>query len=188
MKTNTVFIIITAFIIFISCKEESMAKPRGHIRLEYPKPIYKSFEASHNPYNFEYNTFAQLKISPKRDFWYTLEYKKMNATVYLSYFPIQNNLKSLLKDSEELLDTHTIKANSANDSQFDSPDQKVYGLITRLGGETASNIQFHFTDSIQHFLSGSLYFHTQPKPDSLKPAIDYISKDIKHLAESLHWK
>ncbi len=164
-----------------------MAKPRGHIRLEYPKAHYKKPNVFNMPYSFEYNTFAQIQSNPKKSHWYNIEYSKMNATLYLSYFPIQNNLKSLLKDSEELLDTHTIKANSANESQFNNPEERVYGLITRLGGETASNIQFYFTDSIQHFLSGSLYFHTQPKPDSLKPAIDYILKDIKHLAESLKW-
>ena len=86
------------------------------------------------------------------------------------------------------MDTHTIKANSANDSKFENPDRKVYGLITRLGGETASNIQFHLTDSVRHFISGSLYFHVHPKPDSLRPAIDYIEKDIKYFAESLKWK
>lgn len=187
MKINILFF-IAGFITLSSCNDKPMAKPRGHVRLEYPQAHYKKWEASNTPYSFEYNTFAEIKHNPKRAFWYTIEYKKMNATVYLSYFPVQNNLKSLLKDSEELLDTHTIKANSAKDSQFSNPEKKVYGLITRLGGETASNIQFHFTDSIQHFLSGSLYFHTHPKPDSLKPAIDYISKDIRYLAESLHWK
>ncbi|APD06709.1 hypothetical protein UJ101_01185 [Flavobacteriaceae bacterium UJ101] len=187
MKINSILFIL-GFTFLVSCNEKPMAKPRGHVRLEYPQAHYKNFDIPKTPYSFDYNTFAQIKTNPKRNYWYTIEYKKMNATVYLSYFPVKNNLKSLLKDSEELLDTHTIKANSANDSQFSNSDEKVYGLITRLGGETASNIQFHFTDSVQHFLSGSLYFHTHPKPDSLKPAIDYISKDIKHLAESLHWK
>lgn len=175
--------------ILISCKEEQpMAKPRGHVRLEYPKAHYQSFNQPEVPYSFDYNTFAEITPYSKKKYWYNIEYKKMKATIYLSYFPIQNNLKLLLKDAEELLDTHTIKANSVNESQYNNPDKNVYGLITRLGGETASNIQFHFTDSIHHFLSGSLYFHTQPQPDSLKPAVNYISKDIKHFAESLKWK
>lgn len=186
MKINILFLlgVITAL---ISCDETPMPKPRGHIRLEYPVANYKLFESS-APYTFNYNTFAQIIQNNRKPHWYTIDYKKMNASVYLSYFPIQNNLNALLKDSEELLDTHTIKANSARDFQFKNTEKKVYGLITRLGGETASNIQFHFTDSIQHFLSGSLYFHVHPNPDSLKPAINYIENDIKELAESLQWK
>ncbi len=184
---SSVFFLVGVITILIACGEEPMPKPRGQIRLEYPVADYRMFESS-APYSFDYNTFAHITPNPKKPYWYTIEYDKMKASIYLSYFPVQDNLNSLLKDSEELIDTHTIKANSAKDSQFENSERKIYGLITRLGGETASNIQFHFTDSIHHFLSGSLYFHAHPNPDSLKPAIDYIEKDVKRLAESLQWK
>ncbi len=187
MKINITFIIIT-LIFLVSCSEETMAKKRGHVRLEYPNAKYLTFESTDTPYVFDYNETGTVNKNKKKENWYRIDYKKMKASIYLSYFPINNNLKSLLKDSEELLDTHTIKANSAKDSKFENPEQKTYGLVTRLGGETASNIQFYFTDSIKHYLSGSLYFHTQPQPDSLKPAIDYIEKDIKQLAKTLKWK
>lgn len=112
----------------------------------------------------------------------------MKATLYLTYLPVKNNLKSLLKDAEKLLDEHMIKASAAHDYTYENPHENIYGIITRLEGKTASNVQFHFTDSLHYFLQGALYFHSVPKPDSLRPAVDYIEKDIKHLAETLRWR
>ena len=43
-------------------------------------------------------------------------------------------------------------------------------------------------DSVNHFLSGALYFETKPNYDSTLPAISYIQKDIMRFIESLRWK
>ncbi len=173
--------------ILYACKSDTTAKPRGHVRLEYPNPQYKTFSPL-QPYTFEYNQFATVKQSKKRTNGCDIHYKKMKATLYLTYLPIKNNLKSLLKDTGKLLDEHMIKASAIHDYTYQNAHENIYGIITRFEGKTASNIQFHFTDSLYYFLQGALYFHSIPKPDSLRPAVDYIAKDIKHLAETLRWR
>jgi gliding motility-associated lipoprotein GldD len=49
-------------------------------------------------------------------------------------------------------------------------------------------VQFYVTDSINHFLSGALYFSSQPNYDSILPAIDYLRSDVRKLLETLRWK
>jgi gliding motility-associated lipoprotein GldD len=59
--------------------------------------------------------------------------------------------------------------------------------MNNITGNTASQIQFHITDSTHHFINGSLYFYVQPNYDSIMPAIDYIKQDISHLLETFKW-
>jgi gliding motility-associated lipoprotein GldD len=63
----------------------------------------------------------------------------------------------------------------------------VYGIVYDIRGNTASAVSFFATDSIQHFLSGSLYFSVQPNIDSLSPVIRFFKEDIVHLIETLKW-
>ena len=65
---------------------------------------------------------------------------------------------------------------------------KVFGTLHDITGNAASQIQFHITDSTDHFIKGALYFNTKPNYDSLLPAVHHIKKDILHLMETLQWK
>jgi len=64
----------------------------------------------------------------------------------------------------------------------------VYGILYDLKGNTASSVQFYVTDSVKHFLRGSLYFEAVPDADSLAPVINFFRGDIVHLIETLKWK
>ena len=66
-------------------------------------------------------------------------------------------------------------------------ENKVYGVLYDIHGNSASNLQFFATDSIENFLRGSLYFNTIPNADSLQPVKDYIKEDLQNLIESLKW-
>ena len=61
-------------------------------------------------------------------------------------------------------------------------------MLYEVKGNVASLAQFYVTDSVNHFLTGSLYFYAKPNYDSILPAAHYLKKDIKHIMESLHWK
>jgi gliding motility-associated lipoprotein GldD len=61
-------------------------------------------------------------------------------------------------------------------------------MLYEIGGDAASQSQFYLTDSINHFISGSLYFYAKPNYDSIYPASEYLKRDIKRLMESLKWK
>jgi gliding motility-associated lipoprotein GldD len=61
-------------------------------------------------------------------------------------------------------------------------------MFYEVGGNAASQSQFYVTDSINHFITGSLYFYAKPNYDSILPAANYLQKDIKRIMESLEWK
>lgn len=172
----------------ISCKEDYGLKPVGHLRLEYPEPVYKQFETDCN-YTFEYSTHSTV-IRKGDSCWYVLSYPKMKANIYLTYFPIKGkeDLAIKIKDSEKIVQDQTVKASYISPRDFVFDEKKVYGTLFELGGESAINIQFHATDSTRNLISGSVYFSTPPKYDSLQPAINYIKKDVVHLIETLNWK
>ncbi|MGM5631179.1 gliding motility lipoprotein GldD [Apibacter raozihei] len=176
------------FIFFYGCKkEEYIPKPEGQVRLEYPTPNYQLFSPENCPFEFEYSTLAKIQDRNK-NCWYNINYPKMKGTVYLTYSPVTHNIYDLIKEAQKLVNEHKIKANSVKVKSFMYPEKKVYGNIYRLGGETASNIQFYVTDSTRNFLSGNVYFKVQPKPDSLQPAIEYIEKDVIRMIETTTWK
>ena len=83
---------------------------------------------------------------------------------------------------------HIIKADAINEQLINDPAQKIFGILYDLKGNTATAVQFFVTDSIKHYLRGSLYFASEPNSDSLAPVIEFIREDIIHLIETLEWK
>ena len=70
----------------------------------------------------------------------------------------------------------------------DNTENRVYGILYDLKGNTATAVQFYVTDSVNHYLRGSLYFSAEPNADSLAPVISFFRDDIIHLIETLKWK
>ena len=61
-------------------------------------------------------------------------------------------------------------------------------MFYEVTGNAASQAQFYVTDSINHFVTGSLYFYAKPNYDSIYPAANYLQKDIRRIMESMEWK
>jgi len=169
-----------------SCGKEPIPKPKGDLRLEYPNPKYLRFNSPCN-YSFDYSDFSRVE-NAKENCWYYINYPKMKAKVFITYFPIKNDFQLHVREVEKMVYEHTIKASSIDTKSFQYPEKKVYGNFYELKGQTASNIQFFVTDSTRHFVTGNLYFNSRPRPDSLAPAIDYVKKDLLHLIDSFEWK
>ena len=70
---------------------------------------------------------------------------------------------------------------------YENPERRVYGMFYDVGGNAASQSQFYVTDSINHFITGSLYFYAKPNYDSILPAVEYIKKDMIQMMETLEW-
>ena len=83
---------------------------------------------------------------------------------------------------------HTKKADEMYYDIFENEEQNVYGRFSKVKGNVASPAQFYVTDSVNHFLTGSVYFNVKPNYDSILPAANYLQKDIQHIMESLVWK
>ena len=173
------------FLLLLSCGEDYAIKPIGDVRLEYPDAKYQQLE-SDCPFSFQYSDLSQ-KQDKKNNCWFVLNYPSMKANIYITYFPVngKDDLAIKIKDSEKFVQEQTAKASYIAPREFIFEDEKVYGTLFELGGESAINLQFHATDSTKNFISGSVYFSVPPKYDSLQPAINYIKKDVVNLIETL---
>ena len=182
-------IIFISFVLY-SCNDEevSVPKPRGYFRISLPKAEYQQFESS-CPFSFEVSKNSVFsKHHSNNNCWFNIVYPKLNATIHISYNPLNNNLNTLTENSRNLVYKHTSKAQYINEKFFNKRESKVYGLLYEIGGNAASNSQFFLTDSSRHFIRGALYFNNTPNIDSLAPVLDYIKTDIIKLIESTRWK
>ena len=168
-----------------SCGDEVHIKPEAKLRLQYPLPEYRmvNFDC---PYAFEKNQMA--RIEKKSQCAVNVQYPKMKATIYISYQPVEDNLEKLLSDAQKLTFDHTIKANEIFEQPRVDSLHKVYGMLYLINGDAATQSQFYVTDSIEHFVTGSLYFEAKPNFDSLYPAVVYLRNDIRRIMESIHWE
>ncbi len=170
----------------VSCDDDIVIKPSAMLRLEYPIATYKETGAN-CPYVFEKN--QQAVLQKKKNCWMNLEYPAMKATVYLTYREIENdNLDSLLYDAQKLTYDHTIKAEAIFEQPRVDSINKVYGMFYMINGDAATQSQFYVTDSINHFVTGSLYFESKPNFDSVYPAVVYLRNDIRRIMETISWQ
>lgn len=177
--------ILVVLWLFLSCSNDVQPKPNAYLRLDYPTPVYKELSLK-APFSFEYNSYAVVKGIDQRT--PKLVYPEMKATLYLTYNSIDQNLDSLLNDAYQLPYKHLSKAESIPERLFINKQHKVYGTLFTVVGNAASQYQFFLTDSLHHFLVGSLYFYAKPNYDSIFPAVDYLQKDITHLMETMEWR
>ncbi len=180
-----IYFVLSALAI-VSCSEDTVPKPYGELRLEYPKAVYQNY-TSPCGYSFEYSDYAKIEKG-KGNCWYYINYPEMKAKVFITYFPIKNDFDLHVKEAEKMVYEHTVKASAIDTKSFNYKDKNLFGNFYELKGQSASNIQFYATDSTKHFVTANLYFNTRPKPDSLAPAIDYIKKDMLHLLETFKWE
>jgi gliding motility-associated lipoprotein GldD len=92
-----------------------------------------------------------------------------------------------MNDSYTLVAKHQIKA-YAIDEVIVKNKMGHTAVVAELDGEVPSQMQFTITDSTNNFLRGALYFNTQVNNDSLRPAIEYMKKDIMHLINTFDWR
>jgi len=173
------------FLSILSCQDDVLIKPDAELRLNYPAATYHKTKTG-CAYNFMMNDNSILVNS--RNCASKLVYPKMNAAIYLTYQKVKNNnLDSLLYDAQKLAYNHDIKANSIPEQVFVNPDNKTYGIFYSINGNAASQSHFYLTDSIQHFVTGSLYFEAKPNFDSIYPAVVYLRDDIREMMETMEW-
>ncbi len=182
---NRAVLFLFGLVLFSSCKDETTPKPFAQLRLDYEEASYMGFD-SPCPFVFDFNTDATIKINETCDV--TIYYPQMKASVFLTYKPVGLNLEKLLRDAQKLTYNHVIKADDIVELPFINAKHKVYGMFYQVGGNAATNSQFYATDSLNHFIAGSVYFYAKPNFDSIMPAASYIKEDMQTLLESLRWK
>lgn len=120
--------------------------------------------------------------------WFNIVFPDYKGKLHLTYMEVKNNLRALTDDAHKFAYKHSVKADAIEERLWINDDENVYGIIYLISGDAASSVQFFVTDSLSHYLRGSLYFNTQPNKDSLAPVINFFRKDVVHLIETLKWK
>ena len=179
---------LTAFLLLHACGDDShLPKPKAFLALEYPEALY--FESDLDcPFIFNVNSSAKIESKKNNDCWLDIDYPKLKGSIYLSYYPVEDNLRKLIIDAQNLPLSHEIKADAIASQAYINDTKNTYGLFYEIEGNAASQALFYLTDSINHFITASIYFKTRPNYDSILPAAAYLKKDMREIMESLEWK
>lgn len=187
---NIRYLIFLLTFVLAACGKTYTPRPYGYFRVDLPENLYNHFNGENMPYTFDISKMASVSTydTNEKKYWIDIVYPQLNATIYCSYFNIDNNLQQLSEDSRNFVYQHSIKADDISERVFSNDGEKVYGILYQLKGNTASTAQFVLTDSVKHFFRGALYFQNVPNKDSIAPVDEYVRKDIVRLMESFVWK
>lgn len=182
------------FILFVffafSCNHQNTPKPHSYFRIDLPEKKYQEY-SSRCPYTFEYPVYGSVENynGPNaQPCWINIVFPAYKAEIHLTYKTIENNLSKYVDDVHTIAYKHSIKADDIIEKRISYPETHVYGILYDITGNAASSVNFFVTDSVEHFLNGSLYFNVSPNADSLAPLINFFRKDIMHLLKTLEWK
>ena len=184
------YIIVLALVGLASCRQPAVPKPYGYFRIAIPDTSYAWYHEADYPYTFllSNNAVVVPRTQAGEQYWIDIVYPTLNTRVHCSYKPIRNNLRVLSRDAQEFLMSHASIASAIPGQDFSNPEESVYGVYYELHGNTASSVQFVLTDSVEHFIRGSVYCNAVPNQDSLAPIYDYKREDVRRLMESMRWK
>jgi gliding motility-associated lipoprotein GldD len=173
-----------------SCGGDELLIPRpiANLRVEFPEREYQTLELD-CPYQIELASYMTATAPDEENSCHQdISFGKFNGTLHLSYVPIKNNLVGLIGYSIDKVREHQVKASAIQDSMIYWPQQKVYGTFYEFYGNAATPFQFHYTDSLNHFVRGTVYFNATPNFDSIYPVLQYIKTDLIHLIGSNKWR
>jgi len=168
-----------------ACGGDILPKPKGMLSLEYPDSEYKS-TTTPCQYDFDMNQLGHLRL--RNDCSAIIDYAKLDASIFLTYRAVNNNIDTLLRDAQNLTYEHVGKADDILEEKYVNEKQNAYGMFYDVSGNAASQSQFYITDSTKHFITGSIYFNVKPNYDSIYPAAVYLKNDIRQLMETIRWK
>ena len=195
LRQTGIFLLTMAM---VACRPHVFTpKPPGYFKIDTPaRHEYRVFDEPGFPYTFEYPVYSD--ITPDTSFqdqkggnpyWINVNFPGLGGVINITYKQITEKepLSFLVQKAYDMSFFHHEKADYIDPTFFDNGN-KVYGVIYNLGGNVASKFQFTATDSVKNFFRGAMYFDVTPNADSLKPANDFIAKDIQHMLYTLRWK
>jgi gliding motility-associated lipoprotein GldD len=180
---------------FTSCNDDDalfIPKPKGYMYQTFPEKKYAKYDTT-CPYTFQYPKYSLVvydKSSQSEPCWLDIVFPQYKAVIYISYKNIKTNADLLryIEENRTYTIKHQVKATSMKEQVVKNLQEKVYGMVYTVGGNTASSCQFYLTDSVRHFVRASLYFNVKPNEDSLKPSLDFIKADIDYFVKTFRWK
>ena len=97
--------LLAILVLLLSCGGETLPKPKGMLRLDYP--VAKHIPMKYERFQFEGNSLARVEREGNSAL--TLDYPLLNAAIYITYKPVEENLNSLLSDAQKLSYEHVLK-------------------------------------------------------------------------------
>jgi len=197
LRRSSLITLLAFLSVSYSCREIAVPKPKGHFRIDLPQKQYlhsndQTGKIRDMPFSFDYPAYGNLTFQLENRTepgWFNIEFPAYRAKIYLTYKKVNNDFASLMEQTYKMsVKNHITKADAIDEQVFNNQENKVYGILYDLKGNTASAVQFYVTDSINHYLRGSLYFSVEPNADSLAPVIAFFRTDIIHMIETLKWK
>jgi len=185
---HKVYVYVFVFVsVFVSCSRPTTPKPYGYFRLDLPEQNYVPCTTAHA--QFAMNQSAKVEyIDPKDRSLFNIYYPGINATIHCTCLSVHKNLPDLLRDAQEMVYSHAVKASAIPEQEYKDLEHDVYGMLYELQGNTATPAQFYVTDSTSHFFRASVYINTIPNQDSLAPVIDYLIADTRRIIETFRWR
>jgi gliding motility-associated lipoprotein GldD len=197
MSKKILFVIPVLACCLFACRPAvPTPKPRGFFRMDFPEKQYVTFDSVGFPLGFQYpgygtitqdTSLVRMERSP---YWINVFFPEFNATIYLSYKAITatDHLDKLVNESYKLSQKHDIRADYIKiTDEFVTPEG-LTAVYYSVGGNAASSFQFYVTDRERHFTRGALYFDVTPNVDSLRPAIDFLRKDMEKMVMTMRFK
>ena len=173
------------------CREETyVPKPPTYLRLELPNHEYDQYKDEDCPYSFSIQKLYTVKDfeGVSNNCHKDIDLGPLNGSLHLNYIDMVEPLSAYVNFVNDKVDEHKVMASAINDWKIINLDKDVYCTFFELEGNVASPFQFYLTDSVEHFISGVVYFNSVPNYDSLKPSLDYLKVDLEHMINSLSWK
>lgn len=189
---------ISIVLLLSACSDFSgPPKPRGYPRVDFPERVATVFDTSMCAFTLRYPNYmkperdtAYFGDKPKHPCWFTLQLPDFNGSIHITYTPVasKKDVYEVFDDAFRLVAEHNKRADGSQQFPFKNDSAKVYGLLYEIDGFVASPFQFVVTDSVKHSLRASLYFNTSPQPDSLRPIVEFVKKDMVEMLNSVRWK
>lgn len=179
--------IVCVVVLITSCQYKATPRPDGYFRIE-------PYLASYTPYSMGavsllINDSAQCTVAKggeqEKALWLNVMYPRYNATIYLSYIPLNNDLERLMGESIDLVYRQNVVTERVEAIAYEDVERRVYATLYSLSPESATPLQFIATDSVKYLLRGALYFDAPVKTDSVAPSLHYIEADIMQMIESI---
>ena len=194
VRTESFALALLGLLLLASCGQEApIPRPRGFFRIEMPERQWRQVESTCGP-QFEVAQYAGVVPADNGGSadgfcGFNVAFPMFQAVLHCTYVELARSeqLDKLVEDAHGMAFNHDIKATGIGRQQFEFAERRVFGLVYNLEGPVATPVQFYATDSLNHYLRGSLYFAHEPQPDSLAPSLGHIRGDIAHLIETLQW-
>ena len=177
-------IIFLALIVFSCNNNVNLPKQKAYFAPEFEIPTYKKISLD---CNYSFNINSQASINNIKNCNYEIYYKNLNAKIFINQIVLSNSIERAVNTFNQKINKNSRLSDQIIQSDYVNIDNETYSKLYSFVGNSPSNIQFYLTNQTDKFLTGSLFFETEPNYDSLFPYIDYIRNDIKKMVDSFRW-